>query len=324
MKTILVPLDGSELAAQALPYAQALAHLFETRLYLMHVIGTSQRREFFRLHPEQAWTTNEAPLEGETSDERLHDGLTQHGVEYLRQMAASLVAAGLDVELDVHFGAPAGCILNATEKIEGDLIVMVTHGYSGLKRWTLGSVTDEVVRSTSTPLFIVRGQEQPATQPPAFKRVLLSLDGSDVSHQALPVATRLARTAAAELHLIQAIPPEFEFTSILTRTGAGNAQTGDVATSTEDEVRSEVHTRAESYLEKIALPLRREGMTVRTYIKDGYPSEMIIAQATLVHADVIVMATHGYSGFKRLALGSVADKVLRATTTPLLLVRASG
>lgn len=80
--------------------------------------------------------------------------------------------------------------------------------------------------------------------------------------------------------------------------------------------------RAEGYLDSQTAALRIDGFHVQSHVQIGAPAEMIIAVAEQIHADLIAMATHGYTGFKRWTLGSVADKVLHATPTPLLLVRA--
>jgi nucleotide-binding universal stress UspA family protein len=88
------------------------------------------------------------------------------------------------------------------------MIAMATHGYSGLKRWALGSVTDKVVHATSTPVFIARGAAP--ERAPALKRILVPLDSSALARQALPLATQLARSARAELLLLQAVAPTIE------------------------------------------------------------------------------------------------------------------
>ncbi len=317
MKTILIPLDGSDLAAQAVPYARALAHLTGAEIHLLHVVSDALRQRFIREHPELAWNPGEAPLEGETADERMYDVLREHGINYCRGIAEPLREAGIAVELHVDIGDPTDVILEMTVKLAVDLVVMVTHGYSGLRRWALGSVTERVVRGATVPVFVIRAQKIPSDERLDFKEILLTLDGSPVSEQAIPLAQLLAEKAGGEIVLMQAVLPRFEFLSTLTMGGAP----ASVASEGEDEMASnDEYQEAVQNLQHHAAQLQDAGLKVRTQVSSGYPAEKIIEAATAFQADVIVMATHGYSGLRRWALGSVADKVLHATDIPLLLV----
>jgi len=136
---------------------------------------------------------------------------------------------------------------------------MATHGYGGLRRWALGSVTDRVVHTATVPVCVVRSAAHVAPGEHALTRILVPLDGSDLARQALPLAIELAKRASAELVVLRAV---------------------------------ETHTQNAS---------------------------LMIMQSGV---DLIVMATHGYGGLQRWALGSVADKVLQAAPIPILLVRA--
>ncbi len=319
MKTILIPLDGSELATQAVPYAQAIVKLTGAEVHLLHVISDAVRQQFIREHPNVAWNPGEAPLEGERSDERMYDLLRQHGLNYCSTIAKPLQELGTKVQLHVDVGDPTDVILELIESLDADLVVMVTHGYSGLRRWALGSVTERVVRGSTRPVFVIRAQEAPMLEPPDFKQILLTLDGSPVSEQAIPLAQMLAQSAQGEIYLVQAVLPRFEFLSTLTLGGAGGDTSPDAEIANSDEYQQAIQN-----LNRHAEYLKAQGITVHTQVRTGYPAEKIIEAAITSQADVIVMATHGYSGLRRWALGSVADKVLHATTTPLLLVHSKG
>jgi nucleotide-binding universal stress UspA family protein len=187
----------------------------------------------------------------------------------------------------------------------------VTHGRSGLRRWALGSVADRVVQAAPAPVLLVRGSDLP-THTFNLKRILLPLDGSDLARQALPIAVELATCAQAELALLQAIAPVIE----------GYPNLFSQPTSQYGAVLAALREQAEVELGGVAGELRPQEPVVTTSVANGHPAEVIVDEAARHAASLIVMATHGRGGLRRWALGSVADKVLHTTTTPLMLVRA--
>jgi nucleotide-binding universal stress UspA family protein len=318
MNTIIVPLDGSPLANQIVPYVRTLARHYDATICLLFAVSEVQRRQFFAEHPDVIWNTDEAPLEGleHEPDERMFDALREHAVQHLDPIAEDLRAAGLEVETEVTFGWPATCIVEFAARRDAALIAMVTHGYSGMRRWALGSVTDKVVHASRVPVFVVRGSEHPVADAPlALRRILVPLDGSDFSRQAFPVATDLATRTGAALHLVQAAAPGHEYPALVRSILPGNKQESPTQQAVE---------WAEQQISAAADELRQSGYTVSAHASGGYPAEVIIEEANAQQCDLIVMATHGYSGIQRWSLGSVADKVLHATTTPLLLVHIAG
>jgi nucleotide-binding universal stress UspA family protein len=317
MNTIVVPLDGSSLANQIVPYARTLARYYDATICLLFVVSEAQRRQFFAQHPDFIWNTDEAPLEGleDEPDERMFDALREHATQHLELVAEDLRTLGLEVETEVIFGWPATCIVEFATNRDAALIAMVTHGYSGMRRWALGSVTDKVVHAARVPVFVVRGSEHPVSDEPlALRRILVPLDGSAFSRQALPVATDLATRTGAALHLVQAASGH-DYPPIVRSILPGGKQEPPTQESIE---------WAEQQINADADEVRQAGHTVSAHASGGYPADVIIEEANQQHCDLIVMATHGYSGVQRWSLGSVADKVLHATTTPLLLVHVSG
>lgn len=314
MKTILVPLDGSALAEQVLPYARALAPLLQSELRLVRVLpdvepdnvfaeamfgiyGITEPPEAFRQRKQRAWDERRYSAEG-----------------YLATRAFDLRAAGQQVTTDVLVGPPSEVIVEEAASRETALIVMATHGYSGLQRWRLGSVTEQVMHTTTKPVFIVHGGLPLPAAGPAFKRILVPLDGSDQARQALPLAIELATATRAELILLEAIAPTIETAASFRPLGGPIPRYG--------EILELLRSQATNDLETLAAQLRDEGLRVKTVVMHGPAAEVIVDEAALREADLIVMATHGYSGLKRLALGSVAERVLHTATMPLVLVRA--
>ena len=315
MKTILVPLDGSALAEQALPYVRTLAPLLGARVRLLNVIVDDQQESLMAEGIAASYGVID-PLA--TQREREHRSLatlTQHAEGYLDSRAAQLRGQGIDVEMDVRCGPAADVIIEAAEGLDISLIAMATHGYSGLRRWALGSVTDRVVHAAPTPVFVVRGAKPALPDPITFKRVMVPLDGSPLAAQALPLAADLAERARAELLLIQAVEASIEGYPTIAPFGRPDLMPSEVLRM--------LRVRAGQQLEEQAAMLRDRGLSVATDVINGHAAEAIIDEATRQSVDLLVIATHGYSGLRRWALGSVTDKVLHAATTPLLLVRAS-
>lgn len=316
MHTIVVPLDGSELAAQVMPHVRTLAPLLDAHVHLLRVVPATPPGD------SESWAQVLISVYGAPESEaarRDHhndvmEELHQQAQAYLDTQAQMLRSAGIEVTSEVRTGSPAETIVEvAAAHMPGALIAMATHGYSGLRRWALGSVADKVIHATDAPVLLVRGQAQPVVQPP--HRILTPLDGSGLSRQALPLASEIARAARAELILLRAVVPMIEAyigAPVLGRPLVENSETLNA-----------LHEYALDELKAEATSLRAEVPRVLTRAIIGYPAEVIIDEAREMDVDLIVMATHGYSGLRRWALGSVADKVLHATTTPLILVRAS-
>jgi len=316
MKTILVPLDGSAVAEQVLSYARLLAPILTARVHLLSVVTDEQRQHLIARYAATP------PGEGERYEmewdwqRRAQSQLCFAAEGYLIGQAQLLRTAGLHVTYEVTSGAPVECIIDAAANEPEALIAMATHGYSGLRRWTLGSVADKVVQNATTPVFLVRTAEPTPASRWSVKRILVPLDGSALAEKALPLATDLARRAQAELVVLQAVIPlaaEAPGLSPFARLLPPSVAFPDV-------LREQAH-------ERLATTINRFGAheaLITPVVVFGSPAEQIVDEAVQHHVDLIVMATHGYSGLRRLALGSVADKVLHSTTTPLLLVRAQG
>jgi nucleotide-binding universal stress UspA family protein len=199
----------------------------------------------------------------------------------------------------VRRGVPAEEILAEAEA--HDLLVIMTHGRSGPRRWLWGSVAERVVRHCPRPVLLANPRTPEAF---ACRRILVPLDGSAHADSALPVAQELAKAHQAEVTLFMAswIEPS----------------DNPLATTREHDAR---HRSMEAALRKQAKPLEAAGVPVSIRAVLRYPAEGILATADQTQADLIVMTTHGRSGLRRWALGSVAEKVLRAASHPVLLVR---
>jgi nucleotide-binding universal stress UspA family protein len=314
MKTILVPLDGSALAERVLPYVRELAPLLDAKVCLLQSFLDVEHDTSLAAGLLGAYGFVEAPEALQERTQRAREMVRQHAEGYLATQALRLREYGLDVETEVMVGSPAKVIVDVARERHATLIAMATHGYGGLKRLTLGSVTDQVAHMATAPVLVVPGAAEARQADPTFERILVPLDGSALANQVLPLAIALAAKANAELVLLEAITPTIE-TQIRARPFGRPLPRYSA-------VLEMLHRQAAEGLGALANQLHGRGVRASTAVKDGPAGEVIVEEAARRRVDLIVMATHGYSGLKRWALGSVAYTVLHAATTPLLLVRA--
>jgi nucleotide-binding universal stress UspA family protein len=298
---ILVPLDGSSLAEQALSCAITLARGLPAELVLLRAIQIPP--DILELLDESTPKLNAIVAQLET---------VANG--YLRTLVERLGETGLTAQHTVQRGSAAEAILDYAERAKIDQIVMATHGYSGIRRWTHGSVAERVLQAARVPLLLVRVSEEDLAedwrQPMACQRILVPLDGSPLAEQILPTVTVVARALDAELVLFRV--PIAQVSSWVT--GEPYLPVLGVLETAEGA--------AQTYLDAVATRLEAEGHDVTVAMSIGAVADCMIEYAEAHDIDLVAMCTHGRTGLARWALGSVADRVLRAGSTPILLVRA--
>lgn len=294
-KSVLVPLDGSSLAARALPFARHVAHSAGARVIAVRAHlpapGLGARLE----HPELSLVAG-ADIEREAAHAEF-----QSAVVGLRN-------DGLTVEPHFVEGAAADVIYETASSTRANLIVMSTHGRSGLGRWLYGSVAEEVLRRVPVPMLLVSAVCRQTWAEDRPSQVLVPLDGSDEAEKALSPARDLALTLGSELLLLSVVEP------IAVYPYRHLEAIGDLAEIQEAE--------AEQYLGQVATKLRTaDGVAVSTRITHGEAAAQICAVAREVDAAAIAMFTHGRSGLARVLLGSVATRTLHQSTVPVLIYR---
>jgi nucleotide-binding universal stress UspA family protein len=315
---ILVPLDGSPRAEEAIPVAAGLARASSGSIVLLRVVTAAINF---------AWSALESPLMMQGPLDAEHARAT----EYLARIAESKDLTGIGIETVVLSGEPASVIFSVAHSHKADLIVMCSHGYTGLKRWALGSVTHKVARHSPVPVLVLReGAGVPTNLHPEGMRpvrVLVALDGSSLSEIALAPAAQLSAALSApaqgELHLVQVIHfPELE----------GDGQYGVVS-----ETRKLAVSAAQAYLTTIKEQLHEGDLAklnlqiTSSVMANTDVADTLIGMAELGEGmevqqgfngrDVMAMATHGRGGLERWMVGSVTERVLGATKLPLLIVR---
>jgi nucleotide-binding universal stress UspA family protein len=305
-RTILVPVDGTELAERALPYATALASPAGHVILLRAEPLVWQKRP----PPDAASATPGDPA----CDEWLSPANPGARVT-LEAAAARVQADGVSAEVDFqryYRGAAktADVILDALRERQADLVVVSTHGRSGLARWFYGSVADHIVRGANIPVMLVPATVDRPWPEDRAPRILVTLDGSSLAEEILDPIGQLASQLSADLLLLRVV----DRLPLSTRSKAPHVVQALVAGELAE---------ASRYLALVRDRVRRVGMSVTARAVTGDPATMIAAIAKAEGVDVIAMATHGRGGLRRLALGSVADSTLQATPVPILLVRPS-
>ena len=309
-RSILVPLDGSPLSEHAIPAASDLARRSGALLRLVHA--------------HVLYTAAPIYIEGmPVIDEQMHSLGEAHERAYLEGIRDRLVTetdlritiAVLDAaDADVRDQTIPQLLARYAATTDTDLIVMTTHGRGGLARFWLGSVADALVRTSSVPLLLIRPDEDtsPMEHRPAFRQILIALDGSASAEQILEPAQRLGELTQAAYTLLHVVEPH-----TLISSGTFTAPTDFAAEDTQQH-----QMEAQRYLERIAGSLRATGVSVGVDVRVGdQVAAAILNAAREQRVDLLAIATHGRSGLARLLLGSVADKLVRGATLPVLLWR---
>jgi nucleotide-binding universal stress UspA family protein len=288
---IMVPLDGSPFSELALPLAVAKARANGAELRLVHVIVPIAYSAFIE-----------------------EDGAAQ---DYLDGIAHRInKESGVAVSA-VRLSGQAVPELRDYAVREGiDLVVMATHGWGGIQRAWLGSVTDELIREARLPVLAFRPAKKKTSpvEPGTIDEILVPLDGSDLSESVLEYALELGSpsTRYTLLRVVPVAPP----TSVVS---------GVIEQDPVRKLLAQLQSGAADYLDKISEELRAKGHEVRTRVlTHPQPAKAILDYAVEIEADVIALATEGRHGFRRLTLGSVADKVLRGADSPVLVIRGDG
>jgi nucleotide-binding universal stress UspA family protein len=290
---ILVPLDGSRMAEAALPAAEAFRRAFSSSLTLIHVLESRV--------PKAA--------HGEP-----HLREKREAEEYLKDAALRYFPPGAKIQRHVHTGGisdvPDSLAAHSRE-LGQDLIVMCVHGRGGFGRMVEGNLAQRVVGTRTVPVLLVKPSGVPFA--PCFRKILVALDGKPGHEQGLPIAEELARKTCARILLATVVPTWA--TLMGEREATGRLLPGAMA-----EFLTQSETTAARYLAEQAARLAGRGIGVDTEIRRGKPARQIARLARESGVDLALIGTHGRMGTKAFWAGSVAQKIIGSTSTPLLLI----
>jgi nucleotide-binding universal stress UspA family protein len=294
---MLITLDGSEVAEQVLPYARFLAKGLAIPVDLLEVVDAD------------ALQLLADPERGRYIDIVLAE--KAHSCQsYLNAVARSF--DGLPVKCFVANGKAEEIIIEKAGGEANTLIVMATHGRSGIQRWLLGSVAEKVLNGANNHLLLVRASEQGKTDgEAALKTVVVALDGSPLAEKVLPLVVDLAKKVKLKVVFIRA----YALPSTISAEEYGSHQT---------DLIDHIAWEARDYLEKKIREVKDQGLVdVEAVVKFGYGAQEIIALGRDTPDNFIAMCTHGRSGIGRWVLGSVTQRVVQHSGDPVLIIRAA-
>jgi nucleotide-binding universal stress UspA family protein len=289
-KTILLPLDGSLLSETALDPALLLAKATKGELLLLSTFS-GQEMVDPTVYGLETVTT---PVDLTPLRERL--------TSYLDSLRSSRAGAGVPMRTVVMEGDAAGCVVETAVTEKANLIVMSTHGRSGASRLFLGSVTESVLRRATCPVLAVRGQ-------PAFRNILVTVNQTTLSEQALDPGFSIASSFGAQVHLLMVSPdapvnPE------------SAAEWDEMADKQRGE---EAFQHEEAYLEDLR-DRYQMAQPVITAVRGGKRESAILSYADVHKIDLIIMASRRHTGLKRWVFGSVSEKVLRHAPCSVMVI----
>lgn len=286
---ILVPLDGSPRAEQILTQVARLLKREDAEVILTSVNDFSYSLTARLLEAERA-----------------------SSAAYLKKAVDILQGQGVRARALRLEGHVPESIVQAAKEVGATLIALSAHGRSGLARWALGSVAEKVVRAAPVPVLLMRsasngpsGIPMPGGEVP-FRRILVPVDGSEASQDVVPAAAAFAGRFEAEVQVLSVEMP------LVVPMGA------EFATSPPPAKMLDARDAAE----KAAARFAEKGIRARALAAVGDAAGVILDTASAEGADLIAMATHGWTGLMRWMLGSVTERVLRHSTLPMLIVRA--
>jgi nucleotide-binding universal stress UspA family protein len=289
---IIVPVDFSDGSRTAFGHGAAFAEAFGSVLELVHVV-----EHVGQTHP--AFWTTEPGLAGE-----LHQQALTLAEASMQQLLPHLpTTAGVQLQTHVLSGSLPGTLSEHAAETHAGLIVVASHGRTGLSRWLLGSVSERLLRTAPCPVLIVRGGS--ASDHPRLRRLLVAVDLSEHSRHALEVAGQIARSFGAAIEVLYVWAAPFY----------------DAAEHFDAELFERIRQSARSELDEfVASAGLSPDLAVSVSIASGTPSQKISERVQASAPDLLVLGSHGHGGFKRLILGSVAETVVRYASCAALVV----
>lgn len=282
---IVVPLDGSMTAEAILPHLRRLLYRNDSELILVQAVLPPLVEDAVRMSEIQMAAAR----------------------EYVLAQVQKLERAGVRTRYLIRVGSPVGVILDAVEEQKATMIAMTTHGSTGLKRLLFGSVAEGVIRKTPVPVLLVRPFWSYELVPDTgierrpIRNILLPIDGSDRSAEALPGVIELAELFDSRVVLLRVLEPD----------------KGKPAPQQECE-------EAEALLKRLASTIEKKKVETLRLLEAGDPIEQILKAVKENEVDLIALTTHGRGGISRAILGSVTEELLRQAPVPLLVTRNAG
>ncbi len=298
---ILVPLDGSQLAECVLPQVGAIARSFDAEITLLCMLEKNQAGASAQLFDLLNWQINKTKA-----------------AFYLEKIKARFQESGLRAQTTVLEGLVAEGITEYAQNQGMKLIILSSHGRSGLTQWGISSITQKIILSAPTSLLIVRAHQYAAhsgdlSETPLYQRILVPLDGSQRAENVLPIITQLAHFHQSQIHIVQVVqtpemarqmPPAPEDIDLSNRVVARNRE------------------EAGHYLEQVKSRSYLEGIAVQTHLMTSDNAAVALHQLEeQEQIDMVTLSAHGYSGNHQWPYGSMVNNFIMYGKAPLLIVQ---
>ncbi len=298
---ILVPLDGSQLAECVLPHSVAIASTFDAEITLLRMLEKNQAGASAPLFDMLNWQINKTKA-----------------ALYLEKTKGRLKESRIRARVAVLEGLVAEGITEYAQNQGMKLIILSSHGYSGMTQRGISSTAQKIILSAPTSVLIVRAhqhdiQADALSAIPVYQRILVPLDGSQRAENVLPIVTQLAHFHKSQVHLVQVVqtpemarrmPPAREDIELSNRVVARNRE------------------EAGHYLEQMKARSSMDGIAVQTHLITSENAAVALHQlAEQEHIDMVTMSAHGYSGNQQWPYGSMVNNFILYGNVPLLIVQ---
>ena len=306
---VIVPLDGSDLAEQALPYAELVAKSLSVPVELVQAYDILPTRIL--------------GVQGNQVIAQLDGGARQRAEASMEPAQQRLQSSGIAVSLTALRGPAAEIIMSRAGIDPEALVVMSTHGRGGISRWVMGSVTDKALHTIPNPMLIVRASVVgPASPETSVKSVVAPLDGSALSELAIPHAISMASALSASITVLRVTPTMEHYRRELMGTTAEMGGVVDLELDSAEDLVAKDAEDVAAYLADVSnrMAIDHAHGVAAEHVTNGNIAQAIIDRAS-AQPSLVVMTTHGRSGVGRMVLGSVTDRVLRHSNLPVLVIR---
>lgn len=300
IRNVLYPTDFSSCAEVAMPYALQLARRHGAVLHVLYVAPT------FGVDPIRG------AFDAQVNDQAFYAHVREEADTHMTALLAPLESETVSIRQVHRRGmAPGPVLLDYAAAEAIDVIVMGTHGRRGARRMLLGSVAEEVLRRAACPVLTVPAKPDGPAEA-TIRRLLVPIDFSSFSHEALLYAHELATLYDAALDLVYVLD------------SSTHPELYAVALVEHGRLLARLEADARTRLEQLCKPLEAPPGGVDFHVRVGYTPKEIIDFAAERDVDLMVMASHGRTGLERFLLGSITEHVLRGATCPIFVIKSFG
>lgn len=298
-KYIVVPIDFSKTSREALPYAYKIALTYGSKITLLHAITMF---EYDPHDPQHSFgSIDELYANIEASAHAHYDDIIED---------ANKQAGDINIEKVTQRGiSPHEVVSGYAKKNNADLIVMATHGRSGLSNILLGSVSEKVIQTAPCPVLVVKKPTHVDLKKLLFNNILVPTDFSESSRQAMEYAIAIAKKYRARITLMHAVEVRFHPAYY-----AGGVES---IFDLDPDVKPRIQAQLEAFLQSFDLT----GLEVTSYVTDGDSHNEIVKTAQSQQHDLIVMSTRGHDEIADYLIGSTTDRVIKRAPCPVFVVR---